>query len=659
MSFLKGYQQSLAQRLSIRLFFMLLLALAPIGWLVGHLIDRVATSQTKHVCMSILEAMKQRTRRQISDVDVAVMNHVDQMEAQLDHPNQIETLLTRFVETNPQILGCGIAYEPYYFKEKGKWQEIYATCDSVGNINVRQIGSPSHDYLKAQWYLEAKKTVNGGFWSDAYYDKIGGRQAMITYSVPIHDAEGNVKAVFAADMSLDELSNFLEKMDSTNADSYAKHGLKNFRKYGSHSFILDDKGTFITHMDKSQILKRNFYKLATESADTTLDRIKDDMINDRKGYAQLDVSGKHLHVFYMPVKHAHWTILTVVPDEYVHYAARQIGFILGVLMLLASVLINLVCMGIVRRMIRPLKRLSTSANEVANGNFKASLPTLKHHDEVHDLRDSFEHMQHSLTKYMADLEETTASKAAIENELKIANNIQMSMVPSKYPPYPERSDIDIFGHMTPAKSVGGDLFDFHIRDEKLFFCIGDVSGKGVPAALLMTVTKKLFHSLTMHEDSPEVIMKKLNGAINDDNKMFMFVTVFIGVLDLETGHLSYCNGGHDAPLLIGEGILQLPVKPNFPVGLRPRVKFEAQEADIKPNTTIFLYTDGLTEAKDADKQLYGKERLMKLADNLLVKDQIPKRLIEKTLESVTTFVGEAEQSDDLTLLAIRYFGKQS
>jgi sigma-B regulation protein RsbU (phosphoserine phosphatase) len=177
----------------------------------------------------------------------------------------------------------------------------------------------------------------------------------------------------------------------------------------------------------------------------------------------------------------------------------------------------------------------------------------------------------------------------------------------------------------------------------------------------MTASKKLFHSLTMHmhEDSPEVIMKKLNGAINDDNKMFMFVTVFIGVLDLETGHLSYCNGGHDAPLLIGEGVSQLPVKPNFPVGLRPRVKFEAQETDIEPNTTIFLYTDGLTEAKDADKQLYGKERLMKLADNLLVKDQIPKRLIEKTLESVTTFVGEAEQSDDLTLLAIRYFGKQS
>ncbi|MBO7661294.1 MAG: serine/threonine-protein phosphatase, partial [Bacteroidaceae bacterium] len=175
----------------------------------------------------------------------------------------------------------------------------------------------------------------------------------------------------------------------------------------------------------------------------------------------------------------------------------------------------------------------------------------------------------------------------------MAQNIQMSMLPKTYPPYPERNDIEIYGSLTPAKGVGGDLYDFFIRDEKLFFCIGDVSGKGVPASLVMAVTRTLFRNIATHNVEPSHIVETMNMNICEGNDNNMFVTMFVGVLDLATGHLCYCNAGHDAPYI---QTAQLPCNPNLPVGVMSEWKFTEQETTLNSNTMIFLYTDGLTEA---------------------------------------------------------------
>lgn len=653
-----GIKHSFASRLTFWLFLMLLVALTPISWMTSHFLDDVANSQTRRVCENSLMAMKEKTRRQLSDVYVAVNNQVHEVEEHMDNLDELSKVLKRFVELNPQIYGSAVAFEPYYFKQHGKWMELYAMIDSTGNVQVKQIGGEGHDYFQAQWYQETKKSPRG-YWSDAYYDDAGGKQAFVTFSVPLHDKDGHMVAVFDADLSLEELANYVEKMDSLNADPTIIKNHDDFMKYASHSFILDRNGAFITHRDKSKILKWNFFKMAEETPGIIDDGVCEDMKNNRQGYVQIDALGVPSHMFYMPVKIAGWTLATVVPNDYVHAASRKTSIIHNLLMVLAGILVMLVCLFTARRITEPLTRLAVSVDEVANGNFDASLPIVKHRDEIHMLRDSFEDMQHSLSQYMKDLEKTAASKAAIEKELKIAYNIQMSMVPQKYPPYPKRHDIDVYGHMTPAKSVGGDLFDFLLRDEQLFFCIGDVSGKSVPAALVMTVARKLFHGLSIHEDRPEMMMKYINNSIADGNDMNMFVTLFIGRLDLATGHLCYCNGGHEAPVLIGNGVSRLPVKPNLPVGLIPDMVFVPEEADIQPDTTIFLFTDGLTEAEDKDEKFYGIDRFLEMVKGLASKeDQMPQKLMKHTLESIHAFVGEAEQSDDLTMLAIRYFGPE-
>jgi len=208
--------------------------------------------------------------------------------------------------------------------------------------------------------------------------------------------------------------------------------------------------------------------------------------------------------------------------------------------------------------------------------------------------------------------------------------------------------------VTPAKAVGGDLFDFFIRDEKLFFCVGDVSGKGVPASMFMAVARSLFRNVSAHVPEPHIIAKALNESMSDGNEMNMFVTMFIGVLDLQTGHLSYCNAGHDAPLLIGQGVGVLPCESNLPIGLMDW-NFVMQETTIVPGTTIFLFTDGLNEAENALHQQFGDERILQLAEEQLAKGEYqPMPLIQRMSAAVHFFAGAAEQSDDLTMLAIQY-----
>ena len=235
------------------------------------------------------------------------------------------------------------------------------------------------------------------------------------------------------------------------------------------------------------------------------------------------------------------------------------------------------------------------------------------------LRTAFKDMQSSLTKYVSELQETTARKVAMEQELKIASEIQMRMLPKSYPPFPERTDIDIYGEVVTAKEVGGDLFDFFIRDEKLFFSIGDVAGKGVPASLVMAVARSMFRSASMLNTSPKLIVESMNRSVCQSNDSYMFVTLLMGVLDMSTGRLSYTNAGHEPPVLVGSNTRFLPVESNIPLGLRPEWEYTEQEVTIIPGTTLFLYTDGFTEAETVDKKRYGRDRMFKEAIRLAAK----------------------------------------
>ena len=264
------------------------------------------------------------------------------------------------------------------------------------------------------------------------------------------------------------------------------------------------------------------------------------------------------------------------------------------------------------------------------------------------------------------LAEVKAEQERIQSELRIARNIQMSMVPAVFP---KLEGLDMSAFMNPAKEVGGDLYDYFIRDEKLFFCIGDVSGKGVPSAMVMSVILSMFRAFSAHENNPAHIMQAVNEASCRGNDSNMFVTMFIGVLDLPTGRLRYCDAGHDAPFIMVNGPLgqrplatngtqewsMLDVIPHLPVGVFEDVKYGMQETQMKPDSTIFLYTDGLTEAKNHKRKQFGINRV---GEVLAANSQLPpQQLLEAITNKVHEFVGDAEQSDDLTMMAVHYTPK--
>lgn len=311
-----------------------------------------------------------------------------------------------------------------------------------------------------------------------------------------------------------------------------------------------------------------------------------------------------------------------------------------------------VCRLAIRRAAAPLKQLAATADEVASGQFDTPLPAIDSRDEIHLLRDSFENMQHSLTDYVEELKSATASKASIERELNIAHNIQMAMLPKTYPAFPDRHDIDAYGLVMPAKAVGGDLYDFFIRDDQLIFCIGDVSGKGVPASLVMAVTRSLFRNIGAYTKEPEQILIALNEALSSGNDTGMFATLFVGVLNLATGMLNYSNAGHNPPLVLStDNVDSLACDANIPVGVMEGWQYSRQERQLNVHDTVFLYTDGLSEAEDSDHRLFGIERVQQVARVSAIQ---PQRIIEAMVSSVKLFIGDAEQSDDLTMFAIQY-----
>lgn len=255
------------------------------------------------------------------------------------------------------------------------------------------------------------------------------------------------------------------------------------------------------------------------------------------------------------------------------------------------------------------------------------------------------------------LQQTSLEQERISSELRIASAIQQAMQPKGTVTDPLEHNVDVSGLLLPAREVGGDLFDCFIRDEKLYFCIGDVSGKGVPSALFMAVTQALFHASINSSKQPVQIMRSINQTICHNNYRSMFITFFLGVLDLPTGRLRYCNAGHNAPILISTEPHALHVKPNLPLGVMDDFKFEEQECLLHSGDTLFLYTDGLNEAMNQERQQFGMLRVLDCLSQS--KEQVDncQQLLQRMVDKVHQFTGTAQQSDDLTMLTIHYTPK--
>jgi sigma-B regulation protein RsbU (phosphoserine phosphatase) len=667
------YPRSFAKRLTWRIMLTLFIVMGIISAIIVCICWAITLTSVSGITDRQLEYKAKTVEQILTEVYVATVNTVPDIEDNLHRPDRMQGVMKRIVELNPHIRSCGISFRENYYPQKGRWFCPYAQRrDSDSIVILQTIGGLKQDYLNEAWFQEAMKAKEG-YWSKPFFDGTDQKTPLVAYLVPIRDERDSTVAVLGVDLSLDYLADDISnEFFSFNSRKDGWSAEKNI-----YYFVSDSTGTYLVHPDKNRIVNQNYNDIAKLTANPSDDYLGQILMKHESGHLMTDgrgndlvIDGEKVMVNFKSLEHTPWTMFMVLPTFFVDVIFYILGGLLLFFILIGLIVVFFAGRRGIKKSSEPLRQLALSANEVAKGNFDTHLPKIKSRDEIHQLRDSFENMQQSLTLYVNELRDTTAQKAAMESELKIAHDIQMSMLPKTFPPYPERDDIDIYGMLTPAKAVGGDLFDFYIRDEKLFFCIGDVSGKGIPASMFMAVTRSLFRNISAHVVLPEHIAYALNNALTEGNETNMFVTLFTGVLDLATGHLHYCNAGHNAPLLVGcdvedsvphadPQVRELPCLPNLPLGIMGEFQFEAQEVDLDPDTTIFLFTDGLNEAENAFHEQFGDERIMEVANRLLAqREHQPINITYEMFQAVHNFVNGAEQSDDLTMLAIQYTRKQ-
>lgn len=563
------------------------------------------------------------------------------------HPDKADSMFVYshgMLLNNPDFYNCSIAFEPYHFKDKGRYFSAYSMM-SGDSIRTIQGGSDHYQYFYMDWYL-MPTLMNRPCWTEPYmdFDAPTNSYAMVTsYCQPIKNGKGEAIGVINTSLSLNWLSKTISET----------------KPYpNSYSIMIGRGGTYFVHPDTAKITRQTIFTQTIDQPDTALTALGHAMQRGEEGMKRMDIDGTDCYVFYKPLGQTGCSMAIVCPESDIFGGFNRLRHIVWAIITVGLLLMLVFFIRIITRELHPLEQLAEETETIASGQFDTQIPDFHRIDEIGQLSHSFAGMQQSLVRYIEELKETTAQKASIESELNIARAIQMAMLPKTFPPFPDCDEVSIYGQLTPAKAVGGDLYDFYIRDQKMFFCIGDVSGKGIPASLVMAVTRALFRTISAHEERPERIVSQLSNTIAEDNEMNMFVTLFVGVMDIQTGHMNYCNAGHDAPLLIskdGTRLGLLPVDSNLPAGVMPGWAFSLQETVIDSGTTVFLYTDGLTEAENGNHGQFGDERVLDTARSISADgSQSPRILIEQMVDAVHAFVGEAEQSDDLTMMAIQY-----
>ena len=554
-----------------------------------------------------------------------------------DRPDSMFVYSEAVLKRNHDFFNCSIAFEPYFYEKYGRYFSAYSKRNG-DSIRTMQGGSDSYQYFYMDWYL-MPKLLDKMCWTEPYMDldvATNTKEMLTSYCNPIVDKEGKFLGVVNIGLSLSWLSNTISAV----------------KPYpNSYSIMVGHGGTYFVHPDTTKLLNETLFTETLEREDTAKTALGHAMQRGEEGMRQLNVDGVDSYVFYKPLGQTGWSMAIVCPESDIFGGFDRLRRTVTTIVTVGLLLMLFFFIRIITSELQPLRRLAQEAETIASGQFDTKLPDFKRTDEIGQLSHSFGNMQNSLVSYIEELKTTTAQKASIESELNVASSIQMSMLPSVFP---NREGLDMYASMTPAKEVGGDLYGYLLIDDSLYFCLGDVSGKGVPASLFMAQVTRLFRTLANQQMPPAEICTRMNDALSgDENPTNMFVTMFIGLVDLKTGHLSFCNAGHNPPI-IGGGESHgdfLKMLTNFPIGVLPDLEFQGEEISSIKGRPLFIYTDGLNEAENMENDQFGDDHLLDILRNTHFDSA--RQVIETLAAEVEHHRGGADPNDDLTMMCLR------
>ncbi|MCX7966471.1 MAG: SpoIIE family protein phosphatase [Syntrophorhabdaceae bacterium] len=554
-------------------------------------------------------------------------------------------VLLAVVEKNLEIYGAAIAFEPYGFKKDAKYYApyIFRTEES---INLR-FHDKYYDYFLQEWY-QIPKELGRPQWIEPYFGE-GGGIIMCSYAVPFYKKVGNKRqfaGVIVVDISLEKLTEIVSSIKILQS---------------GYGFLISKNGTFVTHPIKDFIMNETIFTIAEARHDVKLREVGRKMIKGESGVAPMQVvsalSEKLCWMVYVPIKTSGWSLGVLFPHDEIMKDIMDLNKIVLLLGISGLFLLTIAVVFISRSITKPIRHLSNATEHIGSGNLEVELPLVKTGDEVGKLTEAFIFMRQSLKSYINELTEVTRQRERMESELKIAHDIQMGILPKRFPPFPDRKEIDIYATIKPAREIGGDFYDFFfIDDERLCFVIADVSGKGIPAALFMALTKTLIKAKATAGLTPNEIISKANKDLSIENDMNMFVTVFCGILYVKTGKVLYTNGGHNPPIIIRkkEGVSLLEKTNELIVGVIEDAVYTTRILTLNEGDSIFLYTDGVTEAMDERGNQFSEERLVNSLKEL--KERSNEEMVQSIMRKIEAFTGNTPQSDDITMMMITYKG---
>lgn len=585
-----------------------------------------------------ISAQLQATAK-VTETVAATLEDADMRESDL------RDLTRRILFSNPGIFGSAIAFEPHAFQAGRRFFAPFSFRQD-SHVTSTTLGGADYNYFAMDWYQLAKE-LNQPIWTEPYFDEGGGRALMVTYSAPFARVTPRglqLTGVVTADVNLDWLQRMIASIRVSD---------------NGHVFLLSRYGAYIAHPDAELIMNETIFTHAEELNHPPLRDLGTEMVSGRSGFIEFaDFPGVGAaYVSFRPLPDEHWSLGVVLPKDELLAGVNRLTRVMAGIGLAGFAVLAGVVLLVSGSITRPLRILTGAAAGIAGGDLEQPMPFIAPGDEVGDLAASFERMRESLKRHIANLTETTAAKERIESELRIAHDIQMGILPKTFPPFPDRTELDVFASILPAREVGGDLYDFFFVDEHRFcFLVGDVSGKGVPAAFFMAVTKTLIKAVAEREPDPGRILARVNDELAADNDSCMFVTLFLAILDTRTGRLGYGNAGHPSPLLLRAGLpperiagMEEPM-----AGAMPDIDYSTGTLDLLPGDALFLSTDGVSEAMNPDLELYSDDRLLETVAGQARAGA--RDLVLAVSASVTAWAGDAEQSDDITMLAVRYLG---
>lgn len=601
-----------------------------------------------------LEARAQQTALAVTNeidaiqaaAEKVALANVNALQHEIGDEAELYRLVRTAVETNPEIVGAAIALDPRTSADgTGRYSAPYAYRTDEG-VATKDLGAGDYRYDHWDWFV-LPRDRGVPVWSEPYFDVGGGDTLMVTYSAPVYadGVEADFEAIATVDISLEWLTRLLGELPLGNG----------------YAFLISPQGAYVSHPMRSLIMKKTIFSVADEHQDEQLRDLGLRMVGGESGFVPYRslLTDEVGWLAFAPVRRSGGSLGLVFARGDIMADVAALNRAVAAVGLAGFLLLGAVTLWISRSITAPLERLEVATATLGAGDLDAQLPTFPGDDEIAKLASSFETMRASLKDHIEQLRLTTAANERIESELEMARSIQMGLVPKTFPPFPEREDFDLYATLEPARQIGGDYYDFFMSDEQhICLAVADVSGKGMPAALFMAVTRTLLRALQEPGAGPATVLERLNDELARDNDAAMFVTIFFAMIDLVDGACTWARGGHNPPWVIrADGSVEtLPTIRGPVAGVMEGAEFAEETLHLAPGDTLFAYTDGVTEAMNTGGELFGVERTEAVLRE--AHGESCQSLLARMRAAIAEHAGGAEQSDDITMLAFRWIRPQ-